>query len=113
MEARDFGKIVAGAAVYKLQDHYLPTYFTYPMYNVDLAKVGLGVAEIALAYFGERKFEGAAKDFVDALAIAGITQIVSEVAGAVGVSSPEIYVNSKYYAPEALPPAPYNLVKVD
>ena len=112
MDPKTLTKVVAGAAVYKLQDHYLPQYFTYPMYNLDMAKVGLGIAEADLSYYGERKFSGGTKDLIDALGIAGITQIITELAGMVGVSTPEIYVNGTY-TPEALPPVSDNLVKVD
>jgi len=116
METRTLGKVIGGAAIYKLQDHYLPTMFSFPMMGVDLAKIGLGVAEIALAIFGERKFGGIGKDIVEAAGIAGAVQVVSEVATAAGIASPsaspEVIVNSRYYAPEALLPTP-TLVKVD
>lgn len=116
MDTREIGKLVAGAAIYKLQDHYLPQFYSYRMYNMDLAKIGLGVAEVALAYFGERKFSPKTKEFLDVLGVAGITQIVSEIAAGLlsGVTTKATFVPT--YVPatyEALPPAPFSLVRVD
>ncbi len=81
MEIRELGKLAAGAAIYKIQDTYLPKYVTYSVAGIDLAKVGLGVAEIAAACLGEKY--PATKTVTDALGVAGITQIVSEIAKAV------------------------------
>jgi len=69
----------AGGAVivYKIQDKYFP--ISLPAFGLDLAKAGLGVVELLLANYGEKKFTGTTKDITDTLGYAGAFQVVSEL----------------------------------
>lgn len=90
METKEILKVIGGAAIQKIQDRYLPS---YTIAGIDLVRVGVGVAEIAAAIFGEKQF-GLIKDVTETLGVAGGVQLVNEVAklaipaGPVAVSVP-------------------------
>jgi len=112
MKLREIGKVIGGVAVGQIEDHYIP--YRYPMFGVDLVRVGLGAAQIGIAAWQEAKVTGITKDILDMVAVAGARLIVGEVAKAAGVASasPQIYVN-KEYTKATVPAAPAGLVKID
>jgi len=114
MNLREAGKVMGGLAIGKLEKYGLGRVgISFPMFGVDLVKVGLGVAQIAVAIWGERRFVGMTRDITDFLGVAGAGLIVDEVAKATGINpgSPQIVVNRRY-TPIVTTPSP-TLVKVD
>jgi hypothetical protein len=77
MDTKTMLKAGGAVIVYKIQDKYFP--ISLPAFGMDLAKAGLGVVELLLANYGEKKFTGTTKDITDVLGYSGAFQVVSEL----------------------------------
>jgi len=113
MEFESIGKLAAGLSVGKLEKYGLTRIgVSYPMFGVDLIKLGLGIAQVATGVYTEKRV-GLVRDVGEILGVAGVGLIIDELAKATGINpgSPQIQVNRKY-SPVVVPPEP-ELVKVD
>jgi hypothetical protein len=77
MDTKTMLKAGGAVIVYKIQDKYFP--ISFPAFGMDLAKAGLGVVELLLANYGEKRFTGTSRDITDVLGYSGAFQVVSEI----------------------------------